>query len=388
MTQSYPTFRQNAQRRPETPCELRPPLKTVWYEEVGFRPTHPVVADGRVYVVRRDGKTVAKTEKGGEILWVSKTRGSPVTAHRGRLILHGNRIALLDGGSGRVRGAIAGPGALEGACIDDVFLARSHDRGSSLIFAASLDDGHLLWEHRLPEIPSDPDSARLWISSSFGATSDRVVFGIHDGTVVALGLRDGKELWRTSVADLGWQHVTDGWQDGEVVGAVVIYGDTAILEILGGHVAAVRLSDGKRVWTWRQAGLGEGYLYGDLYYVIGGRALVWAIDPRRGKTVSRVDLYESMPKNVQMRIGELCTPFLVSETHFFAGSTFGYVSAFDRKDGRFVWTGRPRNGSCTYYRNNYFMAVNGQLYYSDQSFGIHCLEGASPARGGSRTRRG
>ncbi len=391
MSANYGTFRGNPQRRPVIPCELRPPLAHKWYEDLGARPTHPLVGDGLVFVRRKDKKTVAKDEETGKTVWLSRSPGRPKALDVGRLLLYDRDLTVVEPQAGHLLKPIAGPGALEAAWLRDSLVAVTFSEGSSRLYVSSFETGALVWEHRLPEMSADPEGLRLAISSSFGATSDCVIFGVSGGTVQALRLRDGSRLWEASVADLEWELLGRGMKPGQAMGAVVINGDLALLEVLGGHVAALHVDTGERAWVWSEGpDLSECYLHGDRYYAHSGGGRIWAISPSTGRTVQSFDLYARMPAKVRMSIGEICGPFVVSETHFFTGSTTGYIAAFDRADGRYVWSDRPRgNRGCTYYNGNYFMAVNRRLYYGDQSFGIHCWEEDEPVRShsvGSKSR--
>jgi outer membrane protein assembly factor BamB len=362
-----------------------------WYQDLGFLPTHPVISGGLVFVIRKDGRTIARDEQSGKVIWVSRTRGRPATVDKGRLVHYGNRVSILDATTGRVRKVLDGPGAMSAAWVEDTLAVQTFRNPSWRLYTASPDTGKTIWEHRFPEASSHPEGPSFRISACFAATPERVVCGLSEGAVLALALRDGELLWERSVADLAWELIDRGMKPGEAHGAIVLYDDLALLEVLGGHVAALRVETGERAWVWYEGpSLSECYLYGDVYYAHNGGGRIYAIDPKRGRTLRSFELYARMPVKARMAIGEIGGPFLVSETHFFTGSSTGYIAAFDREDGRYVWSDRPRgNRGCTYYNGNYFMAVNGRLYYGDQSFGIHCWEEDKPKRAysvGSKSR--
>ena len=383
----YGTFRGNSERRPSVPCELRPPLAPKWYQGLGFLPTNPVVDANRVFVVRKDGRTEAKDEQSGQVTWVSQTRGLPAAVDKGRLVHYGQRVSILDPASGRVRGRLEGPGAMNAAWCENTLVVQTFRLPCWRIYTASAETGKVLWEYSLAASSSDAGSPRRF-AGCFGATTNRVICGVSEGEVLALGLIDGHVLWESSVAGLQWELIGRGMKPGEAMGAVVVYQDMVLLEVLGGHVVALELGTGKRRWVWTEGpDLAECYLYGDIYYAHSGGGRIWAIDPRNGTTEQSFDLYRHMPSKTKISIGEICGPFLVSGTHFFTGSTTGHIAAFDRADGRYVWSDRPRGSrGCTYYNGNYFMAVNGRLYYGDQSMGIHCWEESRPTRAYSGTR--
>jgi outer membrane protein assembly factor BamB len=367
---------------------MRPPLRTKWYEGLGFLPRPPVIASGRVFTVRRDGRTTAKIEESGAQVWVSRTLGTPRTTYGETLLRQTRVLEAVDAATGTRRFVIDVPGPMEMACQGDTGIGKTYDNGH-LLFGLDLKSRRRSWEYRPPDGPDFDSPPRL--SSSFGVTANLVTFGESRGSVVALAPKDGSAVWRSSVADLQWELIGRGMRPGEAMGAVVLYQDMVLLEVLGGHVAGLDLVTGKRRWVWTEGPeLAECYLYGDIYYAHSGGGRIWAIEPKSGATERSFDLYRHMPSKARMSIGEICGPFLVSETHFFTGSTTGHIAAFDRADGRYVWSDRPRGSrGCTYYNGNYFMAVNGRLYYGDQSMGIHCWEESRAARvySGTRTTR-
>jgi outer membrane protein assembly factor BamB len=313
----------------------------------------------------------------------------PVAVDKGKLVHFGQRVSILDPASGLVRGRLEGPGAMKAAWCDNTLVVQTFRLPSWRIYTASPETGRVLWEYSVAA-SSDAGSPRRF-TGCFGATTNCVICGASEGGVLALRLIDGHSLWESSVADLQWELIGRGMRPGEAMGAVVLYRDVVLLEVLGGHVAGLDLVTGKRRWVWTEGPeLAECYLYGDIYYAHSGGGRIWAIEPKSGATERSFDLYRHMPSKARMSIGEICGPFLVSETHFFTGSTTGHIAAFDRADGRYVWSDRPRGSrGCTYYNGNYFMAVNGRLYYGDQSMGIHCWEESRAARvySGTRTTR-
>lgn len=76
----------------------------------------------------------------------------------------------------------------------------------------------------------------------------------------------------------------------------------------------------------------------------------------------------------------------------FTGGEEGYVLAFERPKGKYVWSLRPKGASTTAHDGNRFVAAGGRLYYTDMSLRLYALEkdaraGSSPARAPGRTQR-
>jgi len=65
---------------------------------------------------------------------------------------------------------------------------------------------------------------------------------------------------------------------------------------------------------------------------------------------------------------------LVSETHLFAGTSAGYLAAWERDSGRPVWQLRPKGAVRAAGGGRPLIGANGRLYYADMSYRIFCLE--------------
>lgn len=353
------------------PCHLSAPLKEVWtegYDAVLWR--LPLVRDS--YLIRRKpgGGVLSQSESTGLALW-EYTRPATPQLIAGDFVLawpRADEAELLDLSTGAVTGVMRCPVPSETAVVDDRLLVTAYEGdGCYSVCCASISRGQVLWAQALP--------LGTTIRGTFCASDVAVFVGESTGAVVALSILDGRELWRHGVADLTWRDPTFGNRQGEPEGVLTTHEDIVILRVQHGHVVGLSAQDGRRVWAWRhaQARTDDGYLYDGRYYINSGLGTYHILDPLSGTELLSADLRATLPKKLQGLSPH--GPMLVSETHTFIGTIEGYILAFERDTGRYVWHHRPKGGTGM---GSYLMSVNGRLYYTDMSFRLYCLEEKEP----------
>jgi len=383
MTHFYRLKRENASRAATVPCHLAPPLGEAWMMRCGGAldaTDLPLIDEGLLFLRRSatDGMLVALDESSRREAWVSDLVGSPQLAHGGLLVTFAElgKLHLVSQRTGRVEGVVTGPGAQDAVAQGRLLIARALEGGSEVVYAANLETRQTLWQYPMLE--------ERRVLGLFAAGEDCVVLGTDhldvargDGCVVGLSCESGRELWRHSVADLTWQDV-QAVRPGHPQGALVICGDTVIVEVVKHYIVALSLQDGRRLWTWHlpETAIWQGYLYGDRYYVIGGFGSYHVLDPSTGRLIFETDLRKTLPKS--LRDVNPHAPLLISETHAFTGSLGPHVLAFDRETGQYAWSHAPEGAGSTAFSGAYFMSVNGRFYYADMSFRMYCLEEETP----------
>jgi outer membrane protein assembly factor BamB len=104
----WPTFRHDARRSGSTPTEVDAEVTPDWRIPLGGELTAPVVADGILYVARKDAHTLfALDADSGEMLWNHIADGridSPPTIARGRVFFgtRAGKVISLDAKTGRL----------------------------------------------------------------------------------------------------------------------------------------------------------------------------------------------------------------------------------------------------------------------------------------------
>jgi outer membrane protein assembly factor BamB len=328
----------------------------------------PQVGDGLVFLTLKK-KLLAQDERTRRKAWTLPCEGAPKALWQGRLIAWAQRdeAILVEARTGRTEGGFRGLSPLRVAVVDDFLIAATVDNGP-LLYAVDLQKGERAWEAR-------PGSRENHVSCEFAVGADRVFLGLQDGTVLAFDRRTGRETWRQSVADLEWTHPADGVVHGRAKGVAAVEGDRVIFLVDARHVAAFDARDGGRAWTFAApARTTAGCLYGSRYYITDFAGGYHVLDARTGKLLSNATLRAGLP-------GKLASvsnffPVLASETHFFTGSAEGYVLAFARDSGEYVWSHRPK-GAGTFQAQSSFTAANGRFYYADMSCRLYCLEASS-----------
>jgi outer membrane protein assembly factor BamB len=115
---------------------------------------------------------------------------------------------------------------LGGIVVGDRFFAAGH--GGSVV-AIGLENGRVLWR----------TDTRAELSGGTGADAQLVVVGSNDGDVIALSAADGVERWRARVR-------------GEVLSAPLVTSAGVYVRSVDGRLVALAPGDGKELWTIEQ----------------------------------------------------------------------------------------------------------------------------------------
>jgi len=313
----------------------------------------------------------------------SHVGSGPLAVHQDRVVAnsgigsHREYLQGLDAATGQPAWRIYGPTAIEAVGAGDVLVALCYKERHAMLYAASVAKGEILWRYVAPE--------GCGIDAIFAAADDHVVFSTGDGGVVALGLADGREVWRHSVSDLSVE-LLDGAKAGVVGGVISVDRGNVVVSVSGTYVVSLRLRDGSRQWVWTCGrGFFPGFLYDDRYYLLGTQGGYWVLDALSGKELLSRDLISQTPPSTGVAF--ITPPILVSDSHFFAGSMQGRLVAFERDTGTFVWSGGPEGGGATGATVSEFAVVAGRLFYIDSGFILHCLEETSRPRTRPAVRR-
>lgn len=166
----------------------------------------------------------------------------------------------------------------------------------------------------------------------------------------------------------------------------MVWGDHVIFEVYRNGVVAFGRRDGRRAWAHRfRAALCQGYVYDGRYWALTTMGDLVVFEPSSGRVLLERNLKRGLPK--KLAGVSIRKPLLVSETHVFTGSHDGYVLAFDRQTGNYVWRHRAKGGASTDHDGSYFASANGRLYYSDVSNRVYCLEEVNPTDPVLRSQR-
>jgi outer membrane protein assembly factor BamB len=271
---------------------LRPPYRRVWaWDGRGLLEFSPVMAEGRLFIVKNNGAVYALDKKTGKPRWR-------------------RRLGTL---------AAASPAYGNGRIFVPMLTRRGSKNG--LIAALRAKDGKLLWQRPLP---SRSESSPLF-------DGDRVYFGSENGTVYALRAGDGGVEWTYKAG-------------GAVKCAIALADGKLYFGDYSGRVYALRERNGKEVWSTGTSGASFGLRSGQFYStpaVAYGRVFIGNTDHRmysfassNGKlawTHTTGNYVYSSPAVAQVPNGKPTVYF---------GSYDGKFYALDARSGRVRWIHR------------------------------------------------
>ena len=296
--------------------DLRPPFRRVWSFNGGkLIEFQPVLQDGRMFMLKNDGRAYAINAASGRVEWRRRVGGlaasSPAAAY-GLVYFVANR-----GGAGGIAGA-----------------------GSATVTAVNQRTGRVRW-HRL--LRSSSESSPLVVKG-------RVFVGSQAGTVYALSARRGRVLWKRQAG--GPVKTALAYSRGRLY-----YGD------YGGSVTAARLNGSV---VWRTGGLGQIYAtpavkFGRVY--VGSKSgSVHAFSAATGRRLWS----HSTGGYVYAAPAVAAVPGM--RPALFVGSYSGRFSALDARSGSVIWS-RPGGGTISgapsvIGRVVYFSALTARRTYA------------------------
>jgi glucose dehydrogenase len=358
--------REHASRAASSPCFLTPPLRVAW-TLAGDRMIYdlPLVWRGVVIVYDQlKNRTVAMDEATWAIRWKAEHYLSLITNHVGLSWHQGGHAVDLD--SGTTLDPFTAAVGYEKVTLGDKVLALDGDDRGQLIRAASYRERRDVWTYQ-------PQGPHPTMQGLFCADERAVYFGLYDTSVMALSLADGQVLWRQADA-AALPDALKGRRAGATDGFAIVHGEIVIFRF-GMNVAGLSTADGRVVWSTPMQGISDCYLYDGRYYVTTSGGKYHILDPKTGAVMLSADLTKTLPADIRKRRPSVFAPMLVSETHTFVGMREGWLLAFERDTGRYVWNFRPKNGGGISHRSpGYFASANGRLYYADLSKCLYCLE--------------
>ena len=189
---------------------LKPPFRRAWALNGGkLIEFQPVLAGGRLFVLKNDGRALALAADTGRVRWRKRIGGLAASAPgaAGASVY----FVVNRGGYGGIAGA-----------------------GPAKVVAVNRRTGKIRWAKRLA---SASESSPLVVG-------ERVYVGSQGGTVYALSAKSGRLLWRH-------------YAGGPVKGGVAYSRGRLFMGDYGGSVTALRVRNGSVVW--RSGGYGQIY---------------------------------------------------------------------------------------------------------------------------------
>lgn len=301
-------------------------IKQVWSEstgdgerQLGLRQS-VVQADGRVFAADVEGDLVAINAVSGAQQWEVETglrlSGGPGVGE-GTLVvgsLDGVVVAYNpDSGTERWRAQVSSEVISRPAVGRGLAVVRVNDGRT---YAFSITDGSRRWvyDRGLPSLTLRGNAAPV-------IAGDRVILGYDNGTVSAVSVADGSQLWEQTVAEPKGRNELDRMVD--IDGEVVVSGSEVYVASFNGQIVALDLGSGRPLWNREMSVYAGVALSGDKVLVADKDATVWALDRRTGTSVWRQD---------GLAYRWLSAP-AVTDSHVVFGDLEGYVHWLSLEDG-------------------------------------------------------
>src|SRR3954447_19087318 len=266
---------------------LKPPFRRAWSLNGGkLIEFQPVLAGGRLFVLKNDGRALALSANTGKIRWRKRIGGLAASAPGAS----GASVYFVVNRGGY--GGIAGAGPAKGV-------------------AMNRRTGRIRWAKRLG---SASESSPLVVQG-------RLYVGSQNGTVYALAAKSGRILWRH-------------YAGGPVKAALAYSHGRLFLGDYGGSVTALRPRNGSV--AWRSSGYGQIYAtpavaFGRVY--IGSKSgSVYAISASSGRRLW------SRPTGGYVYAAPAVGAVRGMRPAVFVGSYSGQFMALDARSGRTLWS--------------------------------------------------
>jgi outer membrane protein assembly factor BamB len=253
----------------------------------------PVIENGRIFTMDAESVVTAFDAGNGRRLWKFDTqpKKANTTTFGGGVAALGNRVYVatgyaeilaLDAATGKELWRRAVPDPLHAApTVADGRVFAVTVQNQLEVLAA--DDGRILWTHN-----GLPETAGLLGGSSPAVEGDIVVVAYSSGEVFALRVENGRPLWTDNLASArGLDALT---QLADIRGRPVIDHGLVFAISHSGRMVAIDLRTGDRVWEQDIGGTYTPWVAGDYVYVLTNEYSVVCLTRREGKIKWVLDL--------------------------------------------------------------------------------------------------
>jgi outer membrane protein assembly factor BamB len=351
-------------------------LALVWAAQIGEGDSRkhritaaPVVSDGRVFTLDAQS-TVSATSTSGATLWqvdLRPARDQAGDATGGGLVVAGDTVyvsigfgvlAALDATSGAVRWSqqldASGSGTPTVAG-DLVYVTAGDNTG----WAVNRSDGTVEWQ-----IGASTDNNNVLGAPAPALTDDMAIFAFGSGEVQAVFRLGGLSRWNASILGKHSGRALSNISD--VTAAPVIAGDRLYVGNQSGHIAALDVNSGARLWTARDGAIGPVWPVGSSVFAVSDLNELMRLDASNGAKIWGVPLpnfTERKPKR-QSRVTPHHGP-IVAGGRVIVVSGDGMLRSFDPANGALVASAEIPGGATTAPvvagRTLYVVSADGRL---------------------------
>jgi outer membrane protein assembly factor BamB len=261
----------------------------------------PVIENGRIFAMDAESVVTAFDAGNGRRLWKfdPQPKKTDTTTFGGGIAALGNRVYIstgyaqilaLDAKTGKQlwRRPVTGPLHAPPTVADGRVFAVTVD--NELVVLAA-DDGRILWTHN-----GLPETAGLLGGSSPAVEGDIVVVAYSSGEIFALRVENGRPLWTDNLASARSLDALTALAD--IRGRPVIDHGLVFAISHSGRMVAIDLRTGDRVWEQDIGGSYTPWVAGDYVYVLTNEDAVVCLTRHEGKIKWALDLprYENEEK--------------------------------------------------------------------------------------------
>ncbi len=303
-------------------------VDVLWKESVGVGwddqevKLFPAINDGKIYVADREGLVEARDLVSGELIWETETdlplSGGPGLDYQSVILGSSNAdVAALNAETGETRWStqvsseiLSVPKIEQG-----VVIIRTTD---GKIFSLDVNSGDENWayEKRVPALSIRGAGAPIVVGNN-------IIVGLANGKVLALQLKNGKQLWETTVA------IPQGRSEVErLVDLVTDPVETQGVVFFAGYqggITAIIAENGNVLWRAKEISSHTGLALDWRYlYVTDVNSDIWQLDLRNGA---------SLWKQKKLHRRSLTAP-AVYQNYVIVADFDGYVHWLSENDGR------------------------------------------------------
>jgi outer membrane protein assembly factor BamB len=257
----------------------------------------PVIADGRVYVMDADAQVSAYDVEKGERVWSISIEpsgesdgnwGGGVAFDAGRVYAATGfaQIVALDAATGEViwRTSVSGPMRAAPTVFEGRLFAVTKDNQT---FTLDATNGAVLWSHSGIE-----EVAGLLGAASPAVDGDTVVVAYSSGEIFALRVENGRQLWSDNLAAIRRADAVSALAD--IIGRPVIDRGRVYAISHSGRMVAIDAVSGRRVWETSLGGVNQPWIAGDFLFVLTKDGEVAALTARDGliRWITPIGRYE------------------------------------------------------------------------------------------------
>lgn len=292
-------------------------LVEVWdYDpRAAFGPGSPLVAGGQLVVSTRRGEVhlidLASGDVTGRDEFGSSVEGVPALSEQTLFVpVAGEHagVTAYDLLAGRRMWRWEGAPVVGALCLGDSLVYAADARGR--ITALSATDGSVRWQH-------EPDSSVTYLAGP-AATSDRLIAVDDRGLVLALDPASGEMIWRRELGE-------------PVERTPAVYRRRLIVPTASGVLAALRVEDGRTVWTYQTESdlvrFSSPAAGSDRIVVGGSDGRVRAMDARDGTLIW-----------TRRIAGPVVGAPVLTASHVVVGAMDEHLYLLDPFDGRVRWS--------------------------------------------------